>query len=278
MRAALFLHVNPPPLALLRPQPLAQALAAMLERAEPPICVGLYARWGSGKTFMISLLKKEFDPTVQEHPKTRQLLQFFEKGYKEREPKKPPAKDTVISLICGLLLNILLFFLSIPNAISRLIPYWVTTSFSIIYDAFDPRKTRRAALGWCSKLMHACLPGVVFSWHHQARRAAWAWCSRLKRSCGKKGRTTDSSEVSTSGEGYGRQPWRWLIRKGYSWLPQEELKEEDVKRTEFIFVDFNAWTCAACVHTISFVYRVAHLGEHELHFTRALVSQVCSNG
>ena len=38
----------------------------MLNRADPPMCVGLYARWGSGKTFMISLLKKEFDPTVRE--------------------------------------------------------------------------------------------------------------------------------------------------------------------------------------------------------------------
>ena len=250
----------------------------MLKRAEPPICVGLYARWGSGKTFMISLLKKEFDPTMRADPKSGQLLQSFEKGYKELEPKQP--KDTVCTLICGLLLAILHFFISIPNAILRLIPYWVSTLFSIIYDAFDPRKTRRAAWAWCSKLIYACLPGVVLSWYHQARRAAWAWCSRLKRSCGKKGRTTDSSEVSTRGEGCGRQPWRWLtnIRKGYSRLPQEELKEEDVKRTEFIFVDFNAWTCAACVHTISFVYRVAHLGEHELHFTRALVSQVCSNG
>ena len=69
----------------------------MLKRAEPPICVGLYARWGSGKTFMISLLKKEFDPSVYEDPHTHQLLQFFEKGYKKQEPKQ--AEHTVKALV-----------------------------------------------------------------------------------------------------------------------------------------------------------------------------------
>ena len=192
----------------------------MLKRAEPPICVGLYARWGSGKTFMISLLKKEFDPTVLEEPRTRKLLQFFEKGYKELAPKEAPEPDTVSSLICGLLLTILRFIVSIPRDIYFLLPYGVTTFFSIISDAFDIR-------------------GAIC--------AVWAWCSRLRRSCAKKGKTTDSSEVSTRDEGYDWLSWRGDIfkhlYKGYSWLPPEELKE--VKRKEFIFVDFNAWECAA---------------------------------
>ena len=201
-------------------QPVAQALASMLKRAEPPICVGLYARWGSGKTFMISLLKKEFDPTVLEEPRTRKLLQFFEKGYKELAPKEAPEPDTVSSLICGLLRTILRFIVSIPRDIFSLLPYGVTTFFSIISDAFDIR-------------------GAI--------RAVWAWCSRLRRSCAKKGRTTDSSEVSARGGGSDGQPWRTSflakLRKGYSLLSKEELKK--VKRKEFIFVDFNAWECAA---------------------------------
>ena len=169
---------------------------------------------------MISLLKREFDPDVREDPRTRRLLQFFEKGYTELAPKQAPAEDTVSSLICGLLLTILRFIVSIPRDIYFLLPYGVTTFFSIISDAFDIR-------------------GAIC--------AVWAWCSRLRRSCAKKGKTTDSSEVSTSGEGYDWLSWRGDIfkhlYKGYSWLPPEELKE--VKRKEFIFVDFNAWECAA---------------------------------
>ena len=118
----------------------------MLKRAEPPICVGLYARWGSGKTFMISLLKKEFDPSVKEDPHTRQLLQFFEKGYKKPEPEQ---EETVDSLIRGLLLTILLAFMPTMS-------YGVTTFLSIICDAFDPRDALRAAWAWGSSLKRSC--------------------------------------------------------------------------------------------------------------------------
>ena len=134
-------------LTLLRPQPLAQALTAMLKRAEPPICVGLYARWGSGKTFMISLLKKGFDPDVREEPHTRRLLQFFEKGYEELEPKQAPPEETVCSLINGLLLTILWSF----------VPYGVTTFASIIRDAFDVRAALSAVWAWCSRLRRSFL-------------------------------------------------------------------------------------------------------------------------
>ena len=122
----------------------------MLKRAEPPVCVGLYARWGSGKTFMISLLKKEFDPTVHENKRTKQLLQFFEEGYPKNKPE-PEQAEKVCSLICGLLLTILLTCM--PT-----MPYGMKTFVSIICDAFDPR---------------------------DALYAVWAWCSCLKRSCAK---------------------------------------------------------------------------------------------
>ena len=211
-------------------QPLAQALAAMLKRAEPPICVGLYARWGSGKTFMISLLKKEFDPDVREDPRTRQLLQFFEKGYEKLEAKQAPAEKLVEAAFGSLMYGLLL---TIMSSLIPTVPYGVTTFLSIICDAFDP---------------------------HEAFRDAGAWCSKLKRSCREKGRTTDISGVSKSGVG-GRTidssksddclPWRKSLISGiYEGLPQEEkAKEKDVKRKditkEFIFVDFNAWECVA---------------------------------
>ena len=162
---------------------------------------------------MISLLKRGFDPDVREDPHTRQLLQFFEKGYEKLEPKQAPAErpETVGSLINGLL--------------ESCVPYGLTTFVRILSDAFDVR-------------------GALF--------AVWAWSSRLRRSCGKKGRTSDSSEVSTSGEGHDWLSWRTSLiahlYKGYSWLPQEEELKEKVITKEFVFVDFNAWECATCVH------------------------------
>ena len=121
----------------------------MLKRAEPPICVGLYARWGSGKTFMISLLKREFDEDVLQDPHTKQLLQFFEKGYDELEPKQAFAEEpeTVGSLINGLLLTIL----------QSIVPYGVTTFASIICDAFNVRGALCAVWAWCSRLKRSCI-------------------------------------------------------------------------------------------------------------------------
>ena len=194
----------------------------MLKRAEPPVSVGLYARWGSGKTFMISLLKKEFDPTVREDPKTRRLLQFFEKGYEELAPKQAPPEETVISLICGLLLTILLSFLWIPKAIFPTMPYGVTTFISVIWDAF----------------------GVCEAFHGVS-----AWCSRLKRSSRWKrvAKTVDSDLQPPEPED--SKPTSILAGFRYSRVSKDK-EEDQVKKTsaaekEFIFVDFNAWECAA---------------------------------
>ena len=197
----------------------------MLKRAEPPICVGLYARWGSGKTFMISLLKKEFDPTVHQDQHTKQLLQFFEEGYKKPDPEQAETKE-VCSLICSLLLTILLAF-------SPTMSYGMKTFISIICDAFDPHEALHAAWAWCSKLMIACIPDVVRSscsglWSScsETLRAVWAWCcSSLKRACAR---------------------WKPCARTfPYHEVPQPMSK--DTKKPiakEYVFVDFNAWECA----------------------------------
>ena len=51
--------------------------------AEPPVCVGLYAKWGSGKTFIINCIKQEFDPGkmygVEEDLTTHDMRQWFER-------------------------------------------------------------------------------------------------------------------------------------------------------------------------------------------------------
>mgnify|MGYP001253480782 CR=1 FL=1 len=199
----------------------------MLKRAEPPVCVGLYARWGSGKTFMISLLKKEFDPTVREDPKTRRLLQFFEKGYEELAPKQAPPEETVISLICGLLLTILLSFLWIPKAIFPTMPYGVTTFFSVIWDAFGVCEAFRGVSAWCSRLKRSC-------WKTMAKTAD----SDLQQP-----ETEDSEHTRTLGILRLRTPAGFR----YNRVSKEEnqVKKTSAAEKEFIFVDFNAWECAA---------------------------------
>ena len=127
-------------------QPLAQALVEVLKRADPPVCVGLYARWGAGKTFMISLLKEEFDKTVREDPHTRQLLQFFEDGYEKLESKNAydPESHNVDPTVCSssfldllhtILSEVLSFFLAVLRGMHYFLPYGMTTLFSIVCDA-----------------------------------------------------------------------------------------------------------------------------------------------
>jgi hypothetical protein len=188
----------------------------MLKRAEPPICVGLYARWGSGKTFMISLLKEEFDKTVREDPDTRQLLQFFEEGYAEAKPKNGPADDpktdevpTVISLVFDLLRTIIFSF--IPT-----VPYGVTTFSSIICDAL-----------------------------RQASRKAWNWCSKLKRSCKPKAKTNIES-----GDGDKDSGKACCMAGLYQKLTGVDDEDDQEIKKEFIFVHFNAWECAACLSSV----------------------------
>jgi len=187
----------------------------MLKRAEPPICVGLYARWGSGKTFMISLLKQEFDETVRENPDTRQLLQFFEEGYANLKPMngladdpKPDDYPTVGSFILGLLRAILFYF--IPA-----VPYAVTTFCSIVFDAFYVCKN------WCSTLK---------------------WPKAMAK-------TTDSSCCGGNR----------LMKGVYQCLPHNDEEDQVEKiKTEFIFVHFNAWECAACL-TSFYIYMMGIL-------------------
>jgi len=53
----------------------------MVTSGAPPLCVGLYAKWGQGKSFLISCLKKAIDETARENPQTHDLVQWFEPEY-----------------------------------------------------------------------------------------------------------------------------------------------------------------------------------------------------
>lgn len=64
----------------------AQALYFILNRASPPVCVGLFAKWGSGKSFMMHLLKQQFDPTCEEDSSTYELIQWFDPRYTSPHP------------------------------------------------------------------------------------------------------------------------------------------------------------------------------------------------
>ena len=60
----------------------------MLDGASPPVCVGLYANWGSGKSFLMHRLKMRFDETAIEDPRTYQMVQWFEPSYDALKAKE----------------------------------------------------------------------------------------------------------------------------------------------------------------------------------------------
>jgi len=230
-----------------RPQPIAQALAAMLKRAEPPICVGLYARWGAGKTFMISQLKKQFDPEVREEPRTRGLLQFFEKGYEqiprtgyELGPEQAPAKEASISsLIYGLLLAMLLAF----------VPYGAVTFFSIMWDAFAFREALVCTWTWCSKLILACIPGVMRT--KPFGKTAPTDGTERKGSSKYLAVPDAVPEADDTKSGSFCQFLAGLCKRNRE-QKKEAKEEQKTQDKQFIFVDFNAWECAARMHCFCF--------------------------
>jgi succinate dehydrogenase assembly factor 1 len=55
----------------------AEAIKNALVLASIPICVGIYGKWGSGKTFLLELIKKEFDSNIVENFAKDGLIQWF---------------------------------------------------------------------------------------------------------------------------------------------------------------------------------------------------------
>jgi hypothetical protein len=64
----------------------ATSLFEVVAHCPPPLCIGLYAKWGTGKSFMITLLKKAFDPKVREDERTHELMQWFDDGFDKLAP------------------------------------------------------------------------------------------------------------------------------------------------------------------------------------------------
>ena len=93
-----------------------QAIFEVVSNSEPSLCVGLYARylcilkiistmtlhsqfvrWGSGKSFLIELIKRKFDPKVREQKGSFELLQSFDDGYDAAEKNEPALKNITSS-------------------------------------------------------------------------------------------------------------------------------------------------------------------------------------
>ena len=51
-------------------------------------------RWGSGKSFLIELIKRKFDPRVKERKGSRELIQYFEDDFTDTNWKNPETIPT----------------------------------------------------------------------------------------------------------------------------------------------------------------------------------------
>ena len=198
-----------------RPQPLAKALAKILDRAEPPICVGLYARWGSGKSFMISLLVKELDPGVKENPHTRKLTQFFEDGY-ERERKSTDiyCEEKGSMLICtAAILLILLYFAHQPHLIANTTGTVIFLSCMTLMLLFCGLLALRGTLG---SFIPAAPYWVSTLWSI-LKDLIWSMLNDLVMFATPCAKTSEYELLSTT--------------------------DEPKNKKEYVFVHFNAWEC-----------------------------------
>jgi hypothetical protein len=75
----------------------AKALHFMLHSASPPICIGLFAKWGSGKSFMMHLLKQEFDPKCEEDPNTFEIIQSFDTRFIGKQLNEMEPQDSCLA-------------------------------------------------------------------------------------------------------------------------------------------------------------------------------------
>ena len=214
----------------------ATALVKMLKRAEPPLCVGLYARWGGGKSFFLFLVLSIFDPKAKQHPISKMVVQSFEEGYGEEavveEEEEMGYMECMIS--CARLVSAHVCNVLLPTK-----PYWLSTLGSILFDLLTWQSTdgahdeeEQSLLGkssnrkierhrtasqriYCCLL---CLPlGLVYI-HHR-----WcSWCSAKPRLRVGSVAPLRFSEPATTAKSAAKP-----------------------KRTDYVFVHFNAWEYAS---------------------------------
>ncbi len=143
----------------------ARALVAMLNGCEPPACVGLYAKWGSGKSFMIGQLKHFFDLSSRREPTTRGLVQWFEDGFHDLPLSARDAHDARLRKLLferdpgafapPLATRLWLLFSCLGGAWARralVLPTWALALWLVLCDA--AAEAAAAARAW----LHAFAP------------------------------------------------------------------------------------------------------------------------
>lgn len=101
----------------------AKAIGETVKSTTPPMCVGIIGTWGSGKSFLIELLKLEFDPFMRMRESNDELVQWFEDDYNDcLKINKENEEVDVRPLSCGK---------ACCYRWSLLIPVW-----NVIYDFF----------------------------------------------------------------------------------------------------------------------------------------------
>ena len=59
----------------------AKAIGVTIDSADPPMCVGIIGCWGSGKSFVFELVKKELDRSLRMRRDDSELVQWFQEDY-----------------------------------------------------------------------------------------------------------------------------------------------------------------------------------------------------
>jgi hypothetical protein len=188
----------------------AKALYSMLHRASPPICVGLFAKWGSGKSFMMYLLKQEFDPDCEEDPSTFEIIQWFDPRYTGAHPnaKNWPTPPSGLSHRCLMRCQIL--------------SKWLGT---------DPKSLSYSTLAW-----FLLMRDLFEEFSEDVRTFYLGGLQLLPTS------SSDDQETMTSSH----FP-HFRLKSDSSISPDQEDHDEEKGRAgagankSYIFVDFNAW-------------------------------------
>eukprot|EP01036_Dinobryon_divergens_P025794 gene25794-34378_t len=121
----------------------AKALYRVLSKCDPPLCVGLYGRWGSGKSFLVQLLKWEFDPDLEEDLHSKELTQRFERSDQEGATQSAPLEWDALAVLDLLLVlwmvpggclggTTLRFYSPLLATVCSVVVIWRTTA--VLYD------------------------------------------------------------------------------------------------------------------------------------------------
>lgn len=215
----------------------AQAIHSVLSDADPPVCVGLYARWGSGKSFMIQLLKYYFDKSVSIRKSTKELVQWYEEGWAAPVNGNTADKERYYRGCCRRCGTRVCMCFSLCKGIFTLAYIRLIVSWSYEFVVgFFPSENYVLGLVWdlvvdivreCnSRLMKNVINKIRFFWflfYHGVEDTQLS--------------EEDFDEMINAG-------YRVRVHPTQAHANDEENpkdSEDETMEREYIFVDFNAW-------------------------------------